>query len=220
LTRAIPGLQRRVTWQGSVGMALSRVGRVVMLAVGAALLGGGVAWAMAEPDDGCPATTSIPDGFPDLRKGRFSGELHLVLLQDKDHPVMTTDGRSLWAIEKAITYRTHAGDIITIPPGMQTDLASIPRLLWTFLPPDGPWAQIAVFHDLLYKTKGSGIWIFQRDGKPIGSPKPSLSRSTCYSRKEADELLREGMSDLGISGARRWAIYNGVRLGGAAGWGR
>ncbi len=202
-------------------MAGKRIGRVAMLAVAAALLAGGAAWAMSDADAPCVVTQTTPDTFPDLRKGGFSGELHLVLLQDKDHPVQTSDGRSLWAIQKAITYRTHAGDIITIPPGMQTDLASIPRLLWTFLPPDGPWAQIAVFHDLLYKTKGSGVWQFHdKDGNPIGTPKPSLSRNVCYSRKEADELLRDGMSDLGIAGIRRWAIYNGVRVGGGAGWGR
>ena len=198
-------------------MAVRRMGRVVMLAVAAALLAGGAAWAMSEPDAPCAVTQTIPDTFPELRKGGFSGELHLVLLQDKDHPVQTDDGRSLWAIQKAITYRTHAGDIITIPPGVQTDLASIPRLLWTFLPPDGPWAQIAVFHDLLYKTKGSGMWSFHKDGS---DPRPSLSRATCYSRKEADELLRDGMTDLKITGFRRWAIYTGVRVGGAAGWGK
>src|SRR5512140_635994 len=160
-------------------MAVKRIGRVAMLAVAAALLAGGAAWAMSEADADAPCTVAqtIPDTLPQLRRGGFSGELHLVLLQDKDHPVQTDDGRSLWAIQKPITYRTHAGDIITIPPGMQTDLASIPRLLWTFLPPDGPWAQIAVFHDLLYKTKGSGAWSFHKDGS---DPKPYLSRQSCY----------------------------------------
>jgi len=198
-------------------MAKSRYGRTIILALALAVLAGGAAWAMADPEEGCAVAQTIPDTFPDLPKGGFSGELHLVLLQDKDHPVVTSDGRSLWAIQKEITYRTHAGDIITIPRGMQTDLASIPRLLWTFLPPDGPWVQIAVFHDLLYKTRGSGMWSFHKDGS---DPKPSLSRKVCYSRKEADELLRDGMADLNISGFRRWAIYNGVRVGGAAGWGR
>jgi hypothetical protein len=203
-------------------MAVGKVGRTVILALAVpvligAVLAGGAAWAMAEPEEVCAVTATIPDTFPKLPKGGFDGELHLVLLQDKDHPVVTSDGRSLWAIQKEITYRTHAGDIITIPRGVQTDLASIPRLLWTFLPPDGPWVQIAVFHDLLYKTKGNGVWSFHKDGS---DPKPSLSRQVCYTRKEADELLRDGMADLGIAGFRRWAIYNGVRIGGGAGWGK
>jgi hypothetical protein len=201
--------------------AVGKLVRTIVLAVAVATLAGGVAWAMADPEPACQVTATIPDTFPELAVGRFTGELHLVLLQDKDHPVVTSDGRSLWAIQKAITYRTHAGDIITIPPGMQTDLASIPRQLWSFLPPDGPWVQIAVFHDLLYKTKGNGVWLFHdKDGKPVGEPRPTQSRRTCYSRKEADELLRDGMADLGISGWRQWAIYNGVRIGGGAGWGR
>jgi hypothetical protein len=153
--------------------------------------------------------------------GRFTGELHLVLEQKHAGlPEMTVDGRSLWAIGDELTYRTHAGDIITLPRGMTTDLASIPRLLWSVLPPDGPWVQIAVFHDLLYKTRGTGVFEFTRPDGTVSRSQPSRSRAAPYTRQEADELLRDGMRDLSISGWRRWAIYNGVRVGGAAGWGK
>lgn len=138
----------------------------------------------------------------------FTGELHLVLLEDKNH-ASTRAGRSLWGVEKPLSYRTHAGDTITLPPGMVTDLASIPAGASWLLPPDGPWAEIAVFHDLLYVTRGTGVW----------RGHASLSRATPYTRAEADAVLRDGMADLGISGWRKSAIYLGVRLGGAAGWG-
>lgn len=140
--------------------------------------------------------------------GAFTGELHLVLLEDKAH-ASTRAGRSLWGVEKPLSYRTRAGDTITLPPGMVTDLASIPRAVSWLLPPDGPWAQIAVFHDLLYVTRGFGVW----------HGHASLSRKAPYSRAEADAILRDGMGDLGITGWRQWAIYQGVRLGGASGWG-
>jgi hypothetical protein len=156
--------------------------------------------------------TATPERLPaaaPFGPSPFSGELHLVLLQDKAH-ASTRAGRSLWAVEKPLSYRTHAGDTITLPPGMVTDLASIPAPVSALLPPDGPWAQIAVFHDLLYVTRGTGVWHGHR----------SLSRDAPYTRAEADALLRDGMGDLGISGWRQVSIYAGVRLGGAAGWGR
>ena len=178
--------------------------------------------AAPEPVSAEPAVAqTIADTFPNLKVGRFTGELHLVLEQKHEGlPEETVDGRSLWAVAKPLTYRSHAGDIITLPPGMTTDLASIPRLLWSFLPPDGPWVQIAVFHDLLYKTHGTGVYLFKRPDGTVGRSQASRSRATPYTRQEADELLRDGMNDLGVSGWRRWAIYNGVRVGGGAGWSR
>src|SRR5436305_841287 len=150
--------------------------RALMLALGGAVLAGAATVVRAEPEAGAMAT--IPDTLPQLKAGRFSGELHLVLEQKKEGlPEQTMDGRSLWAVAKPLTYRTHAGDIITLPAGMTTDLASIPRLLWSFLPPDGPWVQIAVFHDLLYKTQGTGLYEFKRPDGSVGRTQPSLSRA-------------------------------------------
>lgn len=122
---------------------------------------------------------------------------------------MVRDGRQLWAIAKPISYRTHAGDLITVPAGMVTDLASIPSFVSPILPPDGPWSQAAVFHDLCYASKGAFEW----------RTHAGHTRAAPYSRLECDQLLRDAMSDLGISGWRNWSIYEGVRLGGARGWG-
>jgi hypothetical protein len=142
--------------------------------------------------------------------GAWRGELHLVLLEDKRH-ASTRAGRSLWAVASALTYTTHAGDRITLPDGFVTDLASIPRPAWSLLPPDGPWALAAVFHDLLYRTKGTGIrW----EGQV-----PALSRGAPYTRAEADEILLQAMEDLEVSWLDRRVIWAAVRLGGAAGWG-
>lgn len=142
--------------------------------------------------------------------GAWQGELHLVLLEDK-HKASTRAGRSLWAVAEGLSYRTHAGDSITLPAGMVTDLASIPRFAWGLLPPDGPWALIAVFHDLLYLSRGTGR---------IGALKPAkLSRSTPYTRAESDQILFQGMEDLGVAPLSRFVIWAAVRLGGHAGWG-
>ncbi len=41
-------------------------------------------------------------------------------------------------------------DIIHVPAGFVTDLASVPRIFWTLLPPDGKYAKAAIIHDYLY----------------------------------------------------------------------
>jgi hypothetical protein len=143
-----------------------------------------------------------------LKPGEFSAELHLVLLLKKNVPEVR-DGRSLWAIQAPISYRTQAGDLIRLPKGMVTDLASIPRELSPFLPPDGPWVQAACFHDMLYETKGTGVWYGH----------PSNSREKPYTREEADGILREAMTALNISEPQKTIIWLGVRVGGAGGWG-
>lgn len=41
-------------------------------------------------------------------------------------------------------------DVIEVPAGFVTDLASVPRIFWTLLPPDGKYAKAAIIHDYLY----------------------------------------------------------------------
>jgi hypothetical protein len=142
-------------------------------------------------------------------KDRFSGKLVLVLLDDKDHPA-TRDGRSLWGVERPLTYRpSDGGDTITVPAGFVTDLASIPRWAWAVLPPDGPWAKAAVVHDYLYYTQGTGIW---------KSHPASITRTKPYSREESDWVLRDAMEDRGVGVFARNVIWSAVRVGGQNGW--
>jgi hypothetical protein len=140
---------------------------------------------------------------------RFGGKLWVVLLDDKTHPSIRS-GRSLWATSKEITYRP--GDRryeITVPKGFVTDLASIPRLFWDLLPPDGPWVKAAVIHDYLYYTKGSGVWKCH--------PR-TIDRPTDYSKDESDSILKEAMLDRGVDGFRANVIWFAVHIGGGHGW--
>lgn len=134
----------------------------------------------------------------------------MVLLDNRDAPAIRA-GRSLWAIERPLTYRTGPGDeTITVPAGYVTDLASIPRVVWSFYPPDGPWVKAAVVHDFLYDTQGDGRWNKAR----------GVVRARRYSRKESDDVLREGMADRGIGWWQQFVIWSSVRLGGGSGWKR
>jgi len=140
---------------------------------------------------------------------RFQQKLYLVLLERRDGPSLRS-GRSLWALQTPLAYVTGAErrETITVPAGFVTDLASIPRLVWSFYPPDGPWVKAAVIHDFLYYTQGDGIW-----GKTVGVP-PGRR----YSRAESDAIFWEAMAELGIGLWGRFVIWSAVRLGGWIGW--
>ncbi len=144
------------------------------------------------------------------RSGRFAGKLVLVLLDNKDGPSIR-NGRTLWAVQRALEYQTgdDPNELIVVPPGFVTDLASVPRAVWSFYPPDGPWAKGAIIHDFLYATKGTGEWNTHR----------GITRVTPYSRKEADDILKEAMADRKVSAWEQRVIWASVRLGGAGGWG-
>jgi hypothetical protein len=141
---------------------------------------------------------------------RFAGKLVLVLLDNRDAPAIRA-GRSLWALQRDLSYTTGPeGDTITVPAGFVTDLASVPRIVWSFYPPDGPWVKAAVIHDFLYETKGTGLWYSHRGN----------ARTVPYSRAEADHILKEGMADRGIGAWEQFVIWASVRIGGFAGWGK
>jgi len=81
-----------------------------------------------------------------------------------------------------------------VPKGFQTDLASIPQILWNILPPIGAYDAAAVLHDFLYVT------------------------GYLPERGQADAVLEEAMKVLGVGDTKRRLIYWGVRLGGWRIW--
>jgi hypothetical protein len=142
---------------------------------------------------------------------RFKGKLYLVLLEGRDRQSIRS-GRSLWALQRPLVYDTgdRRHERITVPAGFVTDLASIPRPVWSFYPPDGPWVKGAIVHDFLYYTQGDGEWNGQH-GVPEGRR---------YSRAEADGVLWEAMTDRGVGLWGKIVIWSAVRLGGWIGWAR
>jgi hypothetical protein len=82
---------------------------------------------------------------------------------------------------------------VTVPTGFVTDFASIPQLFWSLLKPDGLYAYAAVMHDYLYWTQEQ--------------PK-----------ENADDILKFGMQELGVSDAVVFAIYQAVRNFGQSSW--
>jgi hypothetical protein len=140
---------------------------------------------------------------------RFSGKLVLVLLDNKLAPSIK-EGRSLWGMHDPLEYWPgDRANVITVPKGFVTDLASVPRWAWFLIPPDGPWVKAAIIHDYLYSTGGTGIW---------KKHPASITRAEPYSRLETDRIMREAMENRGVGWFKRNLIYLAVRIGGAGGW--
>ncbi len=112
----------------------------------------------------------------------FETELHL-------HP-----DKNEWILDADLIYLTEKQELIRVPIGFKTDLASIPRLLRALYPKHGLQTRAAVVHDYLYSA-----------------------RNHRYSRLEADTIFYQAMLELGVRKSKAWVMYRAVRMfGGAA----
>ena len=64
---------------------------------------------------------------------------------------------------------------VNVPVGFVTDFASIPRIFWSVLPPDGKYTHPAIVHDYLYWTQRGP-------------------------REDADQILKIMMEDFSVGG--------------------
>lgn len=84
---------------------------------------------------------------------------------------------------------------ITVPPGMLTDLASVPRAGRWLIGRVGPHLEASIVHDFLY--------IAWQDIPGYGAREDD--------RAFADELFRVGMKQAKVSGFKKAMIYRAVR---------
>ncbi|MDP1675419.1 MAG: DUF1353 domain-containing protein [Bacteroidota bacterium] len=106
------------------------------------------------------------------------------------------DGKT-WTIKSDFGYDVgseNSGNTINVPIGFQTDFASVPRMLWWLLPKWGIYGNAAVIHDYCY-------WIQHP-----------------YTRKQADEILKEAMIVLQTPAWQIFLIYWAVYLFGKGAW--
>jgi Protein of unknown function (DUF1353) len=117
--------------------------------------------------------------------GSVSEPLHLGRFSDR-----------MYFLRKAIGWKPNPGqDLpeINVPVGFVTDFASIPRVFWSLLPPDGQYTYPAIIHDYLYWDQS-------------------------ISRDKADMILRYAMEDFKVNSVTIETIYAGVRAGGGFAW--
>jgi Protein of unknown function (DUF1353) len=123
-----------------------------------------------------PTATKAPNGA--LHLGRFADPIYYLT------SVIGWDPEPA----QASTYQP-----VRVPIGFVTDFASIPRVFWSLLRPDGTYSYAAVIHDYLY-------W------------------EQYLSRDASDAILRLCMEDFRIDATVVGAVYAGVRLGGGFAW--
>lgn len=115
--------------------------------------------------------------------GEFLSELKLTPQDDGIH----------WRVDAEFSYKTTAGEIIAVPEGRLTDLASTPRILWNIYPPFGRYLGPAVIHDELYTTQ-------------------------VMTKEKSDLIFLEAMIYKQVWPLTRWNLYHAVKWFGFTAW--
>jgi hypothetical protein len=113
-----------------------------------------------------------------LRLARFADPIYVLTEPIEWHPSNPQDQK----------YQS-----VTVPKYFVTDLASVPRVFWSWLRPDGLYAYAAVIHDYLYWTQAQ-------------------------SRENANEILKIVMEEFAVPKMETYAIYGAVALFGKSAW--
>ncbi|EHQ1843915.1 DUF1353 domain-containing protein [Salmonella enterica subsp. enterica serovar Saintpaul] len=63
--------------------------------------------------------------------------------------------RYLWRVHEPFEFymSDDNSNVISVPAGFVTDLATIPRIFWTILPTDGKYAKAVIIHNWMYDTR-------------------------------------------------------------------
>ncbi len=95
-------------------------------------------------------------------------------------------GRNEWLLLEPLEFTYKSVDY-HVHTGFKTDLASVPKCFWWFLPPYGKYTKAAIIHDYLLQKRG-------------------------IPRKQADHAFREYLQIHGVSYSTRQLMYIAVRL--------
>lgn len=130
--------------------------------------------------------------------GDVSTQLAPWVLRKLEYPLDVAQYR----LEERLRFRSDiAGGVIQVFKGRISDLASIPRPVWSIMPPSDPRIALGAWiHDEIYKCYGH---ILMEDGHTIH-----------LTRKQADQILAyEAMPELHAERWRQHAVFHAVRRG-------
>lgn len=106
------------------------------------------------------------------------------------------DGRT-WVVCAPLRYQSDLlNGVVVVETGTDTDLASIPRLLWRILPSSGKYNPAAVIHDAGYRGT-----LRTEDGQRI-----NLIKRLC------DRVFLEAMLSCGVNGWIARQMYRAVSI--------
>lgn len=118
-----------------------------------------------------------------------------------DHDAKKKTGKDYWRTTEEFTFYigdSEYDDYVTIPKDFLTDGASVPRFLWSLIPPWGTYGQAAIVHDYLCDH---GRMTAKGDGSDV-----------YITRRQADEIFYIAMKTSGTPVFKRSIIYLGVSL--------
>lgn len=114
--------------------------------------------------------------------------------------IQVIGNRSWMLVDDLVFYSETYGGRFVAPAGFQTDLASIPRLVWTIFPKVGLQDKAAVIHDAGY---ANALTTYHED---------RFQRQRIFTVKRvADDLFNEGMQAAGVNCVSRWCMYQAVK---------
>lgn len=123
---------------------------------------------------------------------RFTTPLFLIPLAHLD---LGADDKSWILLNSDFCYEVGylgSGELICVPTGFITDLASVPRLLWPIVNPTGSRiSRGAVIHDFLYR---------------------SAEMRKKYNRRDADRIIRNAIKAAGGPSSRAFIVWAALRL--------
>jgi hypothetical protein len=106
------------------------------------------------------------------------------------------EGEERYQLTHNWTVRNHK-----VPKGLVIDGASVPRIVWSFMPPDGLHRAGAAWHDWLYINRGT------------------LPDGFEYDKAYADNEFYNVMVESGVSRTRAGIAYQAVKRFGCKAWG-
>ncbi|MBW3614389.1 MAG: DUF1353 domain-containing protein [Actinobacteria bacterium] len=129
-------------------------------------------------------------------------DLQTTGFDDDARVVVQQHGNEHWIVWESFSYRA-SKDTYTIPRGMCTDFASVPRPVVWYLPRYGPYTLAAILHDHLWRE---------------------LAANALLPYSDADGIFRRAMRELDVPFFHRWVMWAAVRWaalvkpGGREGW--
>lgn len=106
-----------------------------------------------------------------------------------------TDKHPKWKLLEDYTRQ-----LITVPTGFIYDKASVPRIFWALMPPDGLYGGAACIHDWIYHNHG-----ILKDGR-------------VFTKEMADELFYKIMLLDGVNKIKAKTMYLAVKWFGQKKW--
>lgn len=125
----------------------------------------------------------------------FCTDINIIMSSFTNALIVKKEEKRIWTVMEEFSYDVGtlgSGETIRAPKGFNTDLASVPRILWSIFPTDSDYAQAAVLHDWLCFNKG----LVER----------------LYDSKQVCKIFLESMLVLKTPKVTAYPMYLGVRL--------